>query len=44
MESFETALTLSGGLVYVADMDDAKAHPLISANFALSGMWLFAEI
>nr|WP_321241360.1 excinuclease ABC subunit UvrA [uncultured Tolumonas sp.] len=34
-ESFETALTLSGGLVYVADMDDDKAHPLIfSANFA----------
>ncbi len=34
-ESFETALTLSGGLVYVADMDDASAHPLIfSANFA----------
>ncbi|MDD2840829.1 MAG: excinuclease ABC subunit UvrA [Tolumonas sp.] len=34
-ESFETALTLSGGLVYVADMDDDQAHPLIfSANFA----------
>ena len=34
-ESFETALHLSGGLVYVADMDDDKAQPLIfSANFA----------
>lgn len=34
-ESFETALHLSGGLVYVADMDDEKAEPLIfSSNFA----------
>lgn len=34
-ESFETALTLSGGIAKVALMDDAKADELIfSANFA----------
>jgi excinuclease ABC subunit A len=34
-ESFETALTLSGGTAYITDMDDSGQAPIIfSANFA----------
>ncbi|KXO11286.1 Excinuclease ABC subunit A [Moritella sp. JT01] len=34
-ESFETALNLSGGTAYIADMDDSDAEPIVfSANFA----------
>jgi len=34
-ESFETALTLSGGTAYIADMDDSEMDPIVfSANFA----------
>jgi excinuclease ABC subunit A len=34
-ESFETALALSGGTAYIADMDDSGQTPIIfSANFA----------
>ncbi|SGY96925.1 excinuclease ABC subunit UvrA [Moritella viscosa] len=34
-ESFETALNLSGGTAYIADMDESNAEPIVfSANFA----------